>query len=332
MRRAVLALFGLVALAVGTAASHPEGWRWELPAGMAAPDVPVDNPMSAAKVELGRRLFYDADLSIDCTMSCASCHEQKRAFADGNRTRPGVHGDPGRRNVPGLANVAYLSPLTWADPRLSTLEVQSAVPVFGDNPVEMGMKGQEAELALRLSRDKCYRRMFRAAFPKERGRIDPATVARALGAFQRTLLSYDSPYDRDALSTEARRGKALFARHCATCHSGANFSDGRFHAIEDRVTPSDPGLAEISGRAEDRGRFRTPGLRNTGLTAPYLHDGSAATMEEAIRRHALAVPVVEDLTGEQSADLVALLEALTDRNFASDPRFAYPERFCGKPS
>ncbi len=124
------------------------------------PPVPPDNSMSAAKVALGRRLFYDADLSIDGTLSCATCHEQHRAFTEGNATHPGVGGVPGRRNVMALANVAYFDPLTWADPRQHSLEQQVAVPFAGTHPVEMGMAGKEKELAQRLAADPCYRRMF----------------------------------------------------------------------------------------------------------------------------------------------------------------------------
>ncbi|MBO9499449.1 MAG: c-type cytochrome [Novosphingobium sp.] len=322
MRRATAALLALAALALLVAAS-PAGWIWTLPGGAAPPPVPAGNPMSAAKVELGRRLFYDADLSIDGTMSCATCHEQRRGFADGNRTMPGVHGDPGRRNVPGLANVGYLAPLTWADPRLTGLEAQVAVPMFGEAPVEMGMKGAEAELPRRLGSDTCYRKMFKAAFPRERGRIDAATVAMALAAFQRTLISYGSPFDRGQLSPSAQRGKAAFAAACAECHSGRNFTDGQFHALE--TATKDGGLAEITGRKDDAGSFRTPSLRNVALTAPYFHDGSAATLDEAIRRHGGIA-----LTGEERGDIRALLEALTDKGFVTDPEFAYPETACGK--
>ncbi|WEK47711.1 MAG: cytochrome c peroxidase [Candidatus Andeanibacterium colombiense] len=323
MRASAAALIALAALAL-LAAARPAAFIWNLPDGVTPPPVPSNNPMSAVKVELGRRLFYDADLSIDGTMSCATCHEQHRAFADGNRTMPGVHGDPGRRNVPGLANVGYLTPLTWADPRLAALEAQAAVPVFGETPVEMGMKDAEAELPKRLGRDGCYRSMFRAAFPKERGRIDGVTVAKALAAFQRTLVSYRSPYDRGEFSPAAQRGKAVFGQVCAECHSGANLTDGRFHALESGG--ADVGLAEISGNAGDRGKFRTPSLRNAALTAPYFHDGSAATLDEALRRHGAI-----SLTAAQRMDIFALLGALTDKAFVSDPRFAYPESACGKP-
>ncbi|WP_445949886.1 cytochrome-c peroxidase [Sphingomonas sp. 2378] len=317
MGRAALALGALVLTA---AVAAP--WRWSLPAGVAAPIVPADNPMSAAKVALGRRLFYDADLSIDGTMSCASCHEQKHAFADGNATRPGVHGDPGRRNVPGLANVAWLSSLTSADPRVTTLEAQAMIPIFGLTPVEMGMHGREQEIPRRLARDACYRRQFRAAFPERRGRIDMASVAMALANFERTMVSFDTPADRGELPPEARAGKAVFGRSCAGCHSGPHLTDGRFHAILS-VNPSDRGLAEVTGRAEDEGRFRTPSLRNVAVTGPWFHDGSAPTLRDAIARH----PVKLDATDTDR--LLAYLEALTDHGFIESPAFAYPDDPCG---
>ncbi|MHA3794872.1 cytochrome c peroxidase [Sphingomonas sp. YL-JM2C] len=317
-------------LAGGAGSAGP--WRWALPAGIAPPATPTDNPMSAAKVELGRRLFHDADLSIDGTMACATCHEQRRGFADGNRTRPGVHGDPGRRNVPGLANVGWLGPLTWADPALTTLEKQALVPIAGDRPVEMGMKGKEAEIPARLGRDRCYRRMFARAFPETRGRIDLAAVAKALAAFERTLISFDSPYDRRGttpLPPAAARGLALFEARCASCHAGPHFSDGRFHAIETRADDADGGLAEKSGDPADRGRFRTPALRNVALAAPYLHDGSAATLGDAIRRHD-RLPAVVTSSPAQVDDLTAFIGALNDERFVTDPRFAYPDKACGR--
>lgn len=327
-RAAALGALALLCIAATTGTR----WTWRLPAGIAPPPVPADNPMSAAKVALGRRLFYDADLSIDGTMSYANCHEQRRGFADGNRTRPGVHGDPGRRNVPGLANLAWARSLTWGDPRLTTLEAQVAVPVLGDRPVEMGMKGAEAEIPRRFGRDPCYVRMFRAAFPASRGRIDMAHVARAIAAFERTLISYDAPYDRfrggqaNAIPAAARRGAERFGRDCAGCHAGADFSDGAFHALEPAVA-ADRGLGEISGRREDDGRFRTPGLRNVALGAPYFHDGRSATLADAIRRHGGAMAA---LPGDAAADLVALMESFTDTGFTADPRFAMPDRACGR--
>jgi len=244
----------IVAAGLACAAAAAAGYDWRLPRGVAPPPVPAGNPMSAAKVELGRRLFYDADLSVDGTLSCASCHAQHRAFTEGNATHPGVKGAAGRRNVMGLANVAYLSPLTWADPAQTTLDAQVAVPVTGDHPVEMGMRGQEAELVRRLGADACYRAIFAAAFPETKGQITFASTANALGAFERTLLSWNSPYDRHlrgdrpGLSSTAKRGEALFqAKGCSGCHSGPNFTDGRFHAIAD-PRGEDQGLAEKTAR------------------------------------------------------------------------------------
>ncbi len=276
---AVLAASLILAAATGALAQRP-------PEGVSPPPVPADNPATPAKVELGRRLFYEADLSIDGTMSCASCHSQKHGFADDNRTRPGVHGDPGRRNVQGLANVAWAPSLTWGDPRLDTLEKQVPVPVAGENPVEMGMAGKEAEIASRLGKDACYRRMFAKAFPAEHGAITLDTVARALAAFQRTLISFDAPYDRRrrgnraAMTETALRGETLFAGRCASCHGGVHFTDFRFRALEPgKADARDRGLGEVTGRPEDDGKFRTPGLRNVALTGPYFHDGSAATLK-----------------------------------------------------
>lgn len=313
----------LAALACITAAgARAPGWRWALPEGIASPVVPADNAMSKARVELGRRLFYDADLSLDGTMACAACHEQRHAFADGNRTRPGITGEPGRRNVPGLANVAWMAPLTWADPRQTTLEAQVAVPVLGDHPVEMGMKGQEAEIARRLGRDPCYVRQFRTAFPEKGGAIGLETVAMALAAFERTMVSFGSDHDRGRLSDSARRGAAAFGAACENCHGGPHFSDGAFHRLE-AVVPADRGLGEVTGRVEDDGRFRTPGLRNVALTAPYFHDGRAADLPAAIARHGIVLPAAEQ------GDVIAYLEALTDRDFVTDPRFALPQKACG---
>ena len=323
-----LALIAAALACLGAASGH----GWDLPGGRKPPPVPAANPMNAAKVELGRRLFYDADLSINGTMSCATCHEQKHAFTDTNRSHPGVHGDPARRNVMALANVGYFTALTWGDRRLATLEAQVAVPVLGAHPVEMGMAGQEAELVRRLAASPCYRRQFAASFPKAKGEISMAAVSQALAAFERTLVSFDSPYDRqEPMSVEARRGEALFRGRrlaCANCHAGPLFTDADrrragFHDIGLPRRPADLGLSEVTGKAADQSRFRTPSLRNAELTAPYLHDGSAPTLAEAIGAHAGARRA--GITEGETADLVAFLATLTDRTFVADPRFSLPK-------
>ncbi|WP_245256953.1 MULTISPECIES: cytochrome-c peroxidase [unclassified Nitrobacter] len=300
-------------------------WRWTLPAGVSAPPIPADNPMTAAKVELGRRLFYDADLSADGTMSCATCHEQKHGFADGNRTHPGVTDESGRRNVPGLANVAWFTPLNFADPATKTLETQAAIPVFGTHPVEMGMAGRETEIGRRFGRDSCYRTMFARAFPDDGGRIEFPNVARALASFERTLISYGSAWDRQQLGPEAQAGSVLFARDCVSCHSGPNFTDLAMH----RLGPVDPALAdqglfEKTGMDADRGKFRTPSLRNVALTGPWWHDGSARTLDEAISRHGLTHNAAE------VRQLIAFLTALSDTEFTRRKSLAMPEEACGK--
>ncbi|MGC4252962.1 MAG: cytochrome c peroxidase [Sphingobium sp.] len=324
MKRWLLALSLLSLTAAGRA------WDWGIPSDVPPPVVPADNAMSVAKVELGRRLFYDADLSANGTLSCAGCHEQKRAFTDGNATRPGVHGDPGKRNIPGLANVAWRTRLTFADPSLTTLEAQMLVPLLGDDPVELGMKGKEAELTRRLESDACYRRMFRRAFPEAKGAVNLDTISRALAAFERTMISLDSPYDRhrrgdgSALSADARKGAALFAaRGCVACHAGQDFTDDRYHRLE-QGRGKDRGLIEKTGRPDDADRFRTASLRNAAVTGPWWHDGSAATLEEAIRRHG------GEWGPDEMAPLRAFLESLTDRAFLADLRFAMPDRVCGR--
>ncbi|MEH0197008.1 cytochrome c peroxidase [Caulobacter sp. CCNWLY153] len=328
-----LALAAGLLLSVAFAPAAVSSFDWKLPEGVAPPPVPIDNPMSQAKVELGRKLFYDADLSIDGTMSCATCHEQRRGFTDSNRTHPGVHGDPGKRNVQTLANAGYFRALTWGDPGVKTLEAQALIPIAGTRPVEMGFAGQEAVLAARLAGQACYRRMFGEAFPEVGGEVSMVTIAKALAAFQRTLVSFDSPYDRRrrgeavAVSAEAERGERLFKAGCASCHAGPLFTDAdkaRFHRI-DAPFAGDQGLGDVTGEAADAGRFRTPSLRNAALSAPYLHDGSAPTLETAIRRHRVAMR----LGDRQVAELVEFLGTLTDETFVTDPRFSLPKPGCG---
>lgn len=324
IRGLAIALVCMAALACVAAAP---AFDWGLPRGVAPPPVPTDNPMSAAKVELGRRLFYDADLSIDGTLSCASCHEQAHAFTDGNATHPGVGGAAGRRNVMGLADVGFLSPLTWADPGQTRLEGQAIVPITGEHPVEMGMHGQEAEIAGRLAGDACYRAMFAAAFPEARGEIRFAQATQAIAAFERTLVSRGAAYDRHALSPAARAGLRRFqTAGCDRCHAGPDFTDQRFHVIAE-VRGDDQGAFEKTGRSQDRGAFRTPSLRNGALTGPYLHDGAARTLRVAIFRHDA---VARSLSQDDVTEIETFLESLTDQAFVSDPRFAVPKAFCGK--
>jgi cytochrome c peroxidase len=337
----------LVTIAAGAAAAMPS-YVWQLPSGISPPPVPANNPMSDAKVALGRRLFYDADLSRDGTTSCGTCHEQHRAFTEGNASHPGVGGAKGRRNVMGLANVGYFTPLTWADSTQHDLEGQMLVPLEGTHPTEMGMTGQRIELVRRLSSDSCYRGMFATAFPETAGRIDVIAVSKALASFERTLISRDAPYDRfmrgdgAALSAAAQRGLSTFdALHCDRCHGGPDFTDLRYHVVGLRVdgVDIDRGLIEITHKQEDDGAIRTPTLRNVALTGPYMHNGSVKNLAEAIRRHFDNVdgardPALRNVGPDEVAidDLVAFLASLTDTRFVGNPAFSLPQTACGKPN
>lgn len=329
----------LLAWATATSAS---GYSWDLPRGISPPHVPADNPMSAAKVTLGRQLFYDADLSIDGTISCATCHEQQHAFTDGNTTHPGVGGRPGLRNVMGLANVAYFHPLTWADPDLRSLESQAVMPMTNRHPIEMGDHGQLERIVDRLRRDPCYRQMFAVAFPDEP--ISATNIARAIASFERTLLSFNSPYDRylrgdtKAISPLAKTGAQLFfgKAGCSACHSGINFTDLAYHDVGtgDR---DDEGVEMTTHRAVDKGQFRTPSLRNVALTSPYLHSGKAKTLATAIIDHfrggfgSVSLVHPPALSHSEVVRLVAFLKSLSDHSFITNPAFSLPRTACGKP-
>ncbi len=299
-------------------------WQWNLPANFPTPSVPADNPMSEAKVELGRRLFYDRRLSANETQSCASCHQQAHAFSDPRAHAVGSTGEAHRRSSMSLANVAYASTLTWANPTLLTLEAQALVPIFGEVPVELGMAGKEQLLLDRLGADPDYPARFAEAFPDEAEPISVGTVVRAIAAFQRTLISGNSPYDRwvageqDALSEEAKRGMELFfseTAECFHCHGSFNFSDSVDHAGKTQrealfhntnlynldtfgaYPDADPGLVELTNRPGDMGRFKAPTLRNIAVTAPYMHDGSVPTLEEVIENYAAGGRAVREGKG-----------------------------------
>jgi cytochrome c peroxidase len=266
--------------------------------------------MSDVKVELGRYLFYDKRLSFNQKQSCASCHQQSRAFTDGRARAVGSTGEVHPRSSMSLVNVAYLPALTWANPTLRELEAQALIPMFGDRPVELGMKFKEDVLLARLKRVPEYQRLFPAAFPDEKDPFTVILLVRALSSFQRTILSGDSPYDRyyngndpDAISASAKRGAELFVSEkfqCFHCHGGLNFANA-----EDFVGKKSPeieydntglynirgatsypapntGLFEYTQRRTDVGKFRVPTLRNIAVTAPYMHDGSVRTLDEVL--------------------------------------------------
>lgn len=333
----------LALLALGASKPAGTGFEWRLPPGFPRPAVPADNPMSQAKVELGRRLFYDVRLSANRTQSCASCHRQALAWTDGRARAVGSSGQVHRRNAPSLTNVAYEAALGWADARLVRLEDQALVPMLGARPVELGI--EERVLAARLLGDPFYRSAFRAAFPGEPFPFTLGHVAKALACFERTLVSGDSAYDRlvyqgqqGALSESAWRGMRLFFSErlaCSSCHAGINFSgsivfEGRergaasFHDDGVHDLKTDAGLSEVTHRRKDTGRFRVPTLRNVALTAPYMHDGSIGTLEEVVEHYAAQRGF--RLSADEKLDLCAFLRSLTDESFVRDPRLGDPWR------
>ena len=283
-------------------------FEWQLPPGFPLPQPAPDNRMSAARFELGRHLFYDERLSADGTRSCASCHQQSRAFTDGK-----TH----TRNTMTLTNVVYNASFTWSNPDLRSLERHALVPMFN----ELGFRTHKRQILLRL-RD--YQSMFEAAFPDER--ISVRNIARALAAFERAMISGRSPYDRvvydgehTAMSDTAWRGMQLFFSEragCAECHGGFNFSGAVRYAGGRNVKPS------FASNGITSGRFRVPTLRNVALTAPYMHDGSIATLPAVID----AYSAKRAFTAQEKTDLLHFLDALTDIEFVHDARFSDPRR------
>ncbi len=347
-------------------------WRWDLPGNLPPPTVPADNPMNSAKVELGRWLFYDTRLSVNGTTSCASCHMQELAFTDGRARSVGATGQLHPRSSMTLVNAAYASRLTWANQLLAKLEDQALTPLLGDNPVEMGMGGRETIIVEMLKSEPRYSELARRAFPTDADPHSVLNAVRSIAAFVRTIISYDSPYDRhlagdeDAISESAKRGMDLFFSErleCFHCHGGFNFTDSTTHANSrvDQVgyhntglynidangsyPEENTGLFDMTGERRDMGRFKAPTLRNIAVTAPYMHDGSAATLDDVIDhyqrggRAILDGPLAGDgrvspyksnfirgfeLNESERDDLLAFLHSLTDENVLTSERWADP--------
>jgi parallel beta-helix repeat protein len=306
----------------GAGASSVEPSMTGLQRAFPVTNEPADNPASEAKVELGYLLFFDPVLSENNDISCASCHHPDLGFGDGRVMGVGPAGTGLARNVPALWNVAYARNLFW-DGRLQSLEAQAELPLT--HPDEMGVR-DTAALVAELAAIPEYTGLFEGAFADG---VSLENVERALAAFQRSLISDDSPFDRyaagdfDALSSQQRRGLALFrsgATRCFECHTAPTFASDTFRIIG--VESDDPGRAGVSEDGEP-GAFKVPTLRNIGLTAPYMHNGSLATLEEVVDFYARGGGEGEnqdifvngfDLSEREKADLVAFLFALTDES------------------
>jgi cytochrome c peroxidase len=285
-------------------------------------EVPADNPQTRAKVELGRQLYFDPRLSADDTISCATCHAPETAWANHDKVDTGIGGRTGTRNSGAVLDAAYMKFQFW-DGRATSLEEQALGPIH--NPVEMGESLEH--VVRKLNAVEGYRTQFKVIFGTG---VTSDGIAKAIAAFERTVLSGPSPYDRFmsgeamAMSDSAKQGMALFngKAGCHACHESPLFSDQSFHNIGvgmDRPNP-DVGRAAVTHDPADRGKFKTPMLRNVALTWPYLHDGSAAGLADVIEfydRGGVPNPTLDvrikplGLTDAEQASLIAFLEALT---------------------
>jgi cytochrome c peroxidase len=302
------------------------------PLGLPPVPVPADNPPTKETIELGRRLYYDPQLSADGTVACATCHDPKAGFADPKPVSVGVQGKTGTRNSPTVINSAYSEVQFW-DGRAPSLEKQAEGPVA--NPVEMAhtLAGVEQ----RLSQDPAYAKEFEAAWGP--GPITYEKVGKSIASFERTVLSGNSPFDRwyyghdeKAMSASAKRGFEVFRgadkANCAACHTvGENyalFTDNKFHNLGVGVSGDeqlkDAGRYDVTKVEKDKGAFKTPTLRHVATTSPYLHDGSRKTLKEVLdfyigggnsnpHRDPLIKPL-DFLTGQEQQDLLAFLQAL----------------------
>ncbi len=317
-----------------------DDYQWNLPKGFPKPRVPADNPMTAAKVELGRYLFYDTRLSVNGKSSCATCHQQALAFTDGRAVAMGATGELHSRGSMSLVNVAYSAAFNWSNRQVKSLEEQALGPMFGEHPIELGLRPDGGFLE-RLRSDAKYQTLFAQAFPGEE--LSVGNVTKAIASFERSIISARSPYDAyhyggddNAVSASAKQGEVLFFSQqlqCFRCHGGFNFSDatdfeGRERADVDfhntGVSPAGPM------------KFKTPTLRNIALTGPYMHDGSLRTLEAAFTHYANVGktghenpnidPLLKGFAWSMAGrlNLISFLQSLTDLEVTRDPRFANP--------
>jgi cytochrome c peroxidase len=302
------------------------------PLGLPPVPIPADNPLTPDKIALGRRLYYDPTLSVDKTVACATCHHPNYGFSDGKQVSNGFQQKTGSRNSPTVFNSAFFETQFW-DGRAPSLEKQAEGPV--QNPVEMAhtLKGVEE----RLNADASYREQFAKVFGPAPITYD--MVSKAIASFERTVVSANSPFDRwkyghdeKAVSASVKRGFVVFTSpkkgNCATCHlvgkDYALFTDNKFHNIgigADMDGIKDEGRFAVTKEQAHRGAFKTPSLRNIALTAPYMHDGSVKTLKDAIDYYIGGgnsnaqldknIHVLDFLSGQERADLLAFLQSLT---------------------
>ncbi len=303
-----------------------------VPAGFSAPEIPADNLLTKSRIALGRKLFYDPALSADSTRACSSCHAAYLAFSDSTAVSLGIKNRTGTRNTPTLANVAYQENLL-REGGVPTLEMQILVPIQEHNEFDFNI----LLVSERLQKIPEYIAMSEKAY----GRApDAFVITRSIAAFERTLLSGDSPYDQFAfqgknmaLSESEKRGLALFESerlNCSKCHEGFLFTNQDFTNNGLYEVYSDSGRIRLTGLESDRDVFKVPSLRNIALTAPYMHDGSLPSLETVIdhyqtggKPHPNKSLLLKSfsLTAQERADLLGFLRSLTDQKFITNPEF-----------
>jgi len=332
LRRLLFALPLPIAIAVSLAAEPPAPIPPDslpqkldldkIPLGLDVRPAPKDNPLTEARVVLGRKLFFDPILSGDNSVACASCHKPSHGFSSEEAKPRGIGGQQIDRRAPSLFNRAFGTAFFW-DGRVATLEEQALQPI--ENPKEMG--SSVAAAIKRLQDNPDYQARFKAAFPDG---ITSANLARAIASFERVLLRGNSPVDRfrkngkhDALTPQQRHGLWIYESRglCWRCHSGANFSDESFHntGVSWAKEPLDLGRFALTKKEADRGKFKTPTLRGVALSGPYMHDGSIKSLQEAVEfysRGGGANPHLDaaiqplNLSKDEIEDLVAFLKSL----------------------
>ncbi len=347
-----VAFFFISVLLTAFEIRHPEPFVLDYPANFGSRfSIPADNPTTQEGVYLGRMLFYEPMLSADNSISCAGCHQQKLAFTDGKKFSDGIHGALTSRNAMSLANLLWVRQYFW-DGRASSLEEQAAFPLT--DPHEMGQSLEES--VRKLQATDAYPPLFKQAFGSDR--ITGSMLVKALAQFQRTLISSNAPYDRYLAgryvpNEQELRGMTLFERNpdpqqnirganCTHCHGGPKMYKELFHNNGLDIQTADAGRSDITAQSADHGRFRVPTLRNILLTAPYMHDGRFATIEEVLDHYSDHVQPSENLSSfikgnsnqtggtqlsltiSEKQDIIAFLGMLTDSVFINNPEFSNP--------
>jgi cytochrome c peroxidase len=317
-------LFSTVLSLSVTGSSAEQAYTLKMPSGLQqdAAYIPPDNPLTADKINLGKQLYFDRRLSADGTVSCATCHAPDKGFSDDRPTSTGIKGQVGGRNAPVTINRLFSQEQFW-DGRSPSLEDQALGPV--QNPIEMGhtLQGMIATLDKLQGYREQFKKVFGAPVTKE-------GVAQAIASFERTLLCGNSAFDKfkagdhNALTKAAQRGLTLFSgkANCVACHTGFNFTDEGYHNLGVGMDKPDPDLGryDVTKKESDKGAFKTPTLRNIAASAPYLHDGSAKTLEDVIEfydKGGIKNPNLANemrplkLTTQGKGDLAAFLKSLS---------------------